>query len=172
MLLANPHWPWAGYARYYQVQLTIPGVLDVAGASVSGTPVVEIGHTQGLAWTHTVSTAQRYTLFQLALVPGKPTSYLVDGRAEPMTRQEVTVTVRGSGGKLSRVTRTLYGSRYGPVLATGWTASTAFAIRDANAHNLRSMNEWLAMGRAQSAVLSPSIAAQPKCRPALDKGDG
>jgi acyl-homoserine-lactone acylase len=172
MLLANPHWPWAGYARYYQVQLTIPGVLDVAGASVSGTPVLEIGHTQGLAWTHTVSTAQRYTLFQLALVPGKPTSYLVDGRAEPMTRQEVTVTVRGSGGKLSRVTRTLYGSRYGPVLATGWTASTAFAIRDANAHNLRSMNEWLAMGRAQSAVLSPSIAAQPKCRPALDKGDG
>ena len=95
MLLANPHWPWAGHARYYQVQLTIPGVLDVAGASVSGTPVVEIGHTQGVAWTHTTSTARRFTLFQLDLAPGKPTSYLVDGRTEPMTRQKVTVTVRG-----------------------------------------------------------------------------
>jgi acyl-homoserine-lactone acylase len=93
ILLANPHWPWVGHARYYQVQLTIPGELDVAGISVSGTPVVQIGHTQGLAWTHTTSTAQRYTLFQLDLVPGKPTSYLVDGRAEPMTRQQVTVTV-------------------------------------------------------------------------------
>jgi acyl-homoserine-lactone acylase len=150
MLLANPHWPWAGHARFYQVQLTIPGVLDVAGASVSGTPVVEIGHTQGVAWTHTVSTAKRYTLFQLDLVPDKPTSYLVDGRAEPMTRQKVTVTVRGSRGKLSSITRTLYRSRYGPVLAIGWTAKTAFAIRDANADNLRSMNEWLAMGRSQN----------------------
>jgi acyl-homoserine-lactone acylase len=150
MLLANPHWPWTGYARYYQVQLTIPGVLDVAGISVSGTPVVEIGHTQGVAWMHPTSTAQRYTLFQLDLVPGKPTSYLVDGRAESMTRQQVTVTVRGSGGKPSTVERTLYGSRYGPVLATGWTATTAFAIRDANADNLRAMNEWLAMGKAQN----------------------
>jgi acyl-homoserine-lactone acylase len=150
MLLANPHLPWTGYARMYQVQLTIPGVLDVAGASVSGTPVVQIGHTQGVAWTHTVSTAKRYTLFQLELVPGKPTSYLVDGRAEPMTRQKVTVRVPGSGGELSSITRTLYGSRFGPVLATGWTASSAFAIRDANADNLRSMNEWLAMGNAQN----------------------
>jgi acyl-homoserine-lactone acylase len=150
MLLANPHWPWAGHARYYQVQLTIPGVLDVAGASVSGTPVVEIGHTNGVAWTHTTSTAKRYTLFQLDLVRGKPTSYVVDGKAEPMTRQKVTVAVRGSGGKLSSVGRTLYRSRYGPVLATGWTATTAFAIRDANADNLRSMNEWLAMGRSQN----------------------
>jgi acyl-homoserine-lactone acylase len=150
MLLANPHWPWTGHARYYQVQLTIPGELDVAGISVTGTPVVEIGHTQGVAWTHTTSTAQRYTLFQLELVPGKPTSYLVDGRAVPMTRQHVTVTVRGSGGKTSTVERALYGSRYGPVLATGWTATTAFAIRDANADNLRAMNEWLAIGTAQT----------------------
>jgi acyl-homoserine-lactone acylase len=149
MLLANPHWPWTGHARYYQVQLTIPGELDVAGISVSGTPVVEIGHSQGVAWTHTTSTAQRHTLFQLDLVPGKPMSYLVDGRAEPMTRQKVTVTVRGAAGGRSTVERTLYGSRYGPVLATGWTTTTAFALRDANADNLRAMNEWLAMGKAQ-----------------------
>jgi acyl-homoserine-lactone acylase len=150
MLLANPHWPWGGYARYYQVQLTIPGVLDVAGASVFGTPVVEFGHTRGLAWTHTTSTAQRHTLFQLDLVRGKPTSYRVDGRTVPMTRQTVTVTVRRADDELSRVKRTLYGSRYGPVLATGWTAKTAFAVRDVNADNLRSMNEWLAMGGSQN----------------------
>ena len=160
MLLANPHWPWAGHARYYQVQLTIPGVLDVAGASVSGTPVVEMGHTQSLAWTHTTSTARRLTLFQLDLAPGKPTSYLVDGRTEPMTRQKVTVTVRGSDGELSTRKRTLYRSRYGPVLATGWTAKTAFALRDVSAGNLRSMNEWLAMGRAQN--IAQLRAAQEK----------
>lgn len=150
MLLANPHNPWAGYARFYQVQLTIPGVLDVAGASLYGTPVVEIGHTQGVAWTHTISTAKRYTLFQLDLVDGDPTSYLVDGRTVAMSTQTVTVTVRGADGKRSTVERTLYGSRYGPVLATGWTATTAFAIRDVNADNLRSANEWLAMDTSQN----------------------
>jgi len=158
MLLANPHFPWAGPARFYQVQLTIPGVLNVAGASLYGTPVVEIGHTSHLAWTHTVSTAQRYTLYQLALVPSKPTSYLVDGRAEPMTTETVHVTARGAGGQLSTVTRTLYRSRYGPVLAAGWTARTAFAVRDANAGNLRSVNEWLAMG--QSGNLAQLRATQ------------
>jgi acyl-homoserine-lactone acylase len=152
MLLANPHFPWAGYARYYQVQLTIPGVLDVAGASVSGTPVVEIGHTSGVAWTHTTSTAQRFTIAQLRLVPGKPTSYLVDGRPEAMTRQNVSVTVRGADGRLSTVERTLYGSRYGPVLAIGWSPTAAFAVSDANADNLRSMNEWLAMGTTQNVA--------------------
>jgi acyl-homoserine-lactone acylase len=150
MLLANPHFPWAGHARFYQVHLTIPGVLDVAGASLFGTSVVEIGHTKGVAWTHTVSTAKRFTLFRLDLVRGKPTSYRVDGRTVPMTRQTVTVTVRRADGELSTVKRTLYGSRYGPVLATGWTAKTAFAVRDVNAANLRSMNEWLAMGGSQN----------------------
>ena len=46
--------------------------------------------------------------------------------------------------------RTVYRSRYGPVLGIGWTAKTAFAVRDVNAGNLRSMNEWLAMGRSQN----------------------
>ncbi|MEY9854757.1 acyl-homoserine-lactone acylase [Catenulispora sp. GAS73] len=150
MLLANPHYPWAGYARFYQVQLTIPGKIDVTGASLYGSPVVEIGHTNGLAWTHTVSTANRFTLYQLTLAPGDPTSYLVDGKVVPMTRQKVSVTVRGTDGKLSTVVRTLYGTKYGPVLANGWTATSAVALDDANADNLRSMNEWLAMDTSQN----------------------
>ncbi|MBC6457917.1 penicillin acylase family protein [Actinomadura sp. HBU206391] len=150
MLLADPHLPWNGAWRLYQVQLTIPGVLNVSGASLYGTPVVEIGHTTGVAWTHAVSHAPRFTLHQLALAPGEPTSYVVDGRAESMGRQKVNVTLRDPVGGTVTVTRTLYTSRYGPVLATGWTTRTAFALADANASNLRSMNEWLAMGAVQN----------------------
>ncbi len=150
MLLANPHLPWVGNDRFYQVQLTIPGVLDVSGAALYGTPVVEIGHTQNLAWTHTTTYAQHASLYRLSLVPGDPTSYLVDGKAVPMTRRTVPVTVKGTDGTLSTVSSTLYSSRYGPVVADGWTDTTAYAIRDANADNLRSMNEWLAMDTSQS----------------------
>jgi acyl-homoserine-lactone acylase len=150
MLLANPHFPWIGPGRFYQAQLTIPGVLDVSGASPYGWPVIWIGHTATLAWTHTVSTARRYTLYRLTLVPGDPARYLVDGKPEPMTRQAVTVTVKNAAGGLSAVTRTLYGSRYGPVLANGWTTTAAYAIRDVNTGNLRSLSEWLAIDQAGS----------------------
>ena len=150
MVLGNPHLPWTGDARLYQIQLTIPGQLNVSGAGLYGVPAIMIGHTEHAAWTLTASHAQRGTIYALKLVPGHPTSYLVDGKAEPMTQRKVTVTVRNPGGTLSTVTKTLYGSRYGPVVAPGWTKTTAFALADANADNVRSLNEWLAMGRSQS----------------------
>ncbi|MFE9601029.1 penicillin acylase family protein [Streptomyces hokutonensis] len=151
MVLANPHLPWAdGNFRFYQVQLTIPGTLDVSGAGLYGTPLVEIGHNRTLAWTHTASDAQHGSFYALKLVPGDPTSYLLDGRAVPMERRTVPVAVRGADGRLSTVERTLYTSRFGPVLSSGWTTTTAYAIRDANADNLRSLNTWLAMGKART----------------------
>jgi acyl-homoserine-lactone acylase len=150
MLLANPHYPWLGDGRFYQVQLTIPGTLNVTGASLYGTPVVEIGHTQSLAWTHTVSTASRFTLYQLSLVPGQPTSYLIDGKAVAMTTVPVSVRVRNTDGSMSTVNSTLYMSRYGPVAAEGWTSSTAYALDGASMDNIRSINEWLAMDESES----------------------
>ncbi|MGV9308997.1 penicillin acylase family protein [Nonomuraea sp. NPDC003727] len=144
MLLADPHFPWNGIRRFYQVHLTIPGVLDVSGASLYGTPVVQIGHNAAVAWTHTVSHAQRFSLYQLDLVD--PTSYLVDGHAEPMGRQEVQVTLQDG----TTVAHTLHTSRYGPVLAAGQTDKVAYALADANAANLRAADEWLAMARARN----------------------
>ncbi|TDE38079.1 peptidase S45 [Nonomuraea mesophila] len=149
MLLADPHFPWNGIRRFYQVHLTIPGVLDVSGGSLYGTPMVQIGHNASMAWTHTVSHAHRFTLYKLKLAPGQRTTYLVDGRPEPMGRQEVSVTVRGAA---EPVTTTLFTSRYGPVLATGWTEEEAVALADANVANLRFADEWLAMGAARDVA--------------------
>ncbi|MEU9189005.1 penicillin acylase family protein [Streptomyces sp. NPDC048484] len=151
MVLANPHLPWVGgNFHFYQVHLTIPGTLDVSGAGLYGTPLVLIGHNRNVAWTQTASDAQHASFYALKLVPGDPTSYVVDGRTERMERRTVPVTVRDKNGGLSTVERTLYTSRFGPVLSLGWTAKTAYAVRDANADNLRSMNTWLAMGKARN----------------------
>ena len=70
MLLGNPHFPWDGSERFFEAQLTIPGQINVSGASLFGVPVINIGHTDHLAWSHTVSTAYRFTPFELKLVPG------------------------------------------------------------------------------------------------------
>src|SRR3954466_6991243 len=78
MMLGNPHFPWDGPERFYQAHLTMPGKADVAGASLYGVPIILIGHTRTFAWSHTVSTAFRFTPFEVKLVPGVPTKYLVD----------------------------------------------------------------------------------------------
>lgn len=149
MLLGTPHFPWHGGKRFYQVQLTVPGELNVSGISAYGSPFVSLGHNASLAWTHTVSTAQRFTMFQLQLTEGDPTSYVVDGKPEQMSTVDIPVEVLGDNGELSTVHRTLYTSRYGPLLSDGWSNTTAFALRDANTDNLRDADEWLGYGRAR-----------------------
>ena len=149
ILLGNPHFPWVGTERFYEAQLTIPGVMNVSGAMLFGVPLVLIGRTATMAWSHTVSTARRFTLYQLTLVPGTPTSYLVDGVPTPMTSTTVTIQEKGAGGALTPLTRTLYSTRYGPVVAgvegvpLPWTGATAFTERDANADDARLFNHFL-----------------------------
>ena len=157
MVLGNPHFPWAGAERLYQAHLTIPGEVDVAGSSLYGVPIVLIGHTQGLAWSHTVSTAFRFTPFELKLVPGSPTTYLYNGEPREMERQDLTVEVRSEDGDISEVSRTLYSSHHGPI-TTGiiglpifpWNPATAYAMGDANAANFRYINHFFEKNQAQS----------------------
>lgn len=72
MLLGNPHYPWRGPSRFHLIHTTIPGEVDVMGTSLLNTNRVAIGFNQDIAWTHTVSTAMRFTLYQLTLNPEKP----------------------------------------------------------------------------------------------------
>jgi acyl-homoserine-lactone acylase len=154
MLLGNPHLPWQGSLRLYQVQLTIPGTLNVEGATVIGIPLVVIGFTASVAWSETTSRSWTATPYQLTLVPGHPTEYVYDGRAVPMTSQTVTVPTRAGGA----TRHTVWFSRYGPVVSfyqgppLPWTTKTAFALADADAANLRLMNQFLGIDEAGSAT--------------------
>lgn len=166
VLLGNPHFPWIGPERFYQAQLTIPhgpNSVNVEGASLFGVPIVLIGHTQSMAWSHTVSTARRFTIYQLTLVPGSPTTYLYDGKPVQMTSRTVTVQVRQPDGSLRPTSRRLYSSRYGFMLNSivgvplPWAPTTAFSIEDANADNFRVFNHFFETNRAQSAPQELSI---------------
>ncbi|CNG58054.1 Aculeacin-A acylase precursor [Mycobacterium tuberculosis] len=156
LLLGNPHYPWHNGRRFWQMQQTIPGKLDVSGAALLGSPSVNIGHTSTFAWSHTVATGVPFSLTELRLVPGDPTSYFVDGKVEKMTRQRVTVQARQADGSLKPVTRTQWRSRYGPIVTSvsfiglPWTTWNAYAITDPNAANVRLLNTSLALGKART----------------------
>lgn len=152
MLLGNPHFPWFGILRFYQMHLTIPGRMNVMGGALNGFPGINIGFNENFAWSHTVNSSVHYTLYVLALDPTDPTRYLYDGQSVPMTRRTLTVEVRQADGTVVPQTRTYYSSSHGPILVVPgqltWTAANAFALRDANLENWRLAEQWYRMNRA------------------------
>jgi len=154
LLLANPHFPWIGGMRFYQMQLTIPGQLDVMGAALPGLPVVNIGFNRHLAWTHTVDTSKHFTLYRLQLDPKDATRYLYDGQSLPLERKPLKVMVKGEDGTLSEVERTIHLSKFGPVVQwpgrLDWDNQAAYSLRDANLDNTRVLQQWYRINRADS----------------------
>ncbi len=166
LLLGNPHFPWTGPERFSQIHLTIPGELDIMGMTLMGVPGVLIGFNDHVAWTHTVSTAWRFTAYQLELVPGQPMRYMHDGAEVPLTMESVEIAHQD--GTTSR--HHIYFSHYGPIIefplagAAGlpapepigpeigltWTPQYAYTLRDANAHNDRIFEQFLAFNTATS----------------------
>ncbi len=154
MLLANPHFPWIGGMRFYQMHLTIPGKLDVMGAALPGLPMINIGFNQHLAWTHTVDTSKHFTLYRLQLDPKDSTRYLLDGQSLPMNKQTVTVNVKQPDGQTKAVSHVVYSSQFGPIVQwpgkLDWDNQYAYSLRDANLENDRVLQQWYAMNRASS----------------------
>ncbi|MDR5780857.1 penicillin acylase family protein [Caballeronia sp. LZ065] len=158
MLFGNPHWYWEGPDRLYPMQLRIPHQLDVAGATFLGVPVIMLGFNENVAWTHTVSTAMRYGIFELSLVAGAPTRYRYDGNEEAMRAVPITIQVRDqTTGALAPLTRTLYRTRFGPVVdlsslapGLGWSTTHAYAFADVNLNNPGTISNFLDWNQATS----------------------
>jgi acyl-homoserine-lactone acylase len=160
LLFGNPHFPWQGSERFYQSHLTIPGKVDVMGGSLLGVPIALIGTTKGLAWSHTVSTARRFVPYEVQLVPGQPTKYVVDGQQRDMRADKVTVRTKDG-----TVTRTLWSTEHGPILngilglpIFPWTNERAYALYDANADNFgRLLNHFFDFNHAQTVDEAEAI---------------
>ena len=147
VVLANPHFPWHGAERFWEMNVEIPGQYHAVGAGIWGLPGINIGHNQNVAWTHTVSTNTTVTLWDLVLAQGDQTKYFYNGKELKMKTRTVTVQALEHGELVPR-TGTLYYSHYGPVI---WEDGHAISIVDANANNLRGVNQWLAISKAENA---------------------
>jgi len=153
IVMGNPHFPWQGEGRFWECHLRLPGELDVYGASLVGTPLVQIGFNERVAWSHTFSRGHRFTVYSLDLPPGRPTSYRYGDEERSMASARHAVEVRTSDGPLETVERTLWSSHYGPMLnlpLLGWNEPMGFSYRDANFQNDRLLRQFLAMNRAAS----------------------
>jgi len=157
LLLGNPHFPWSGTERLYLTHLQLPDA-EIMGAGLYGVPAALIGFNEHFAWSHTVSTAFRFTFYELTLNPLDPTQYIYNGEIRDMEATDVSVEILEDDSSTSTETRTMYRSHFGPMLEFAvsgvpvleWTLAKGYTLRDANAENDRLMNQFFRWNRAQS----------------------
>lgn len=158
ILLGNPHYPWHGPSRFHIAHLTLPGELDVMGASLVTTSRVAIGFTQDVAWSHTVSTALRFTMFRLDVVEGNPMAYRVGDDVHNIEALEVEVETDGEP-----VSRTVHMTHLGPVVvgeSTPWNDQYVYVMRDVNYENYRAGDQYKAINSARNVTeLREALAA-------------
>ncbi|MEL7454191.1 MAG: penicillin acylase family protein, partial [Pseudomonadota bacterium] len=145
ILFGNPHYPWFGASRFHMIHTTIPGELDVMGVSLLNTNRVSIGFNKDVAWSHTVSGATRFTLYELALNPDNPLQYEYDGDYRDMRAEQVKLP---DGSEA-----TVYFSHYGPMFegeAFPWTRTKAYTVRDAVVDNTQAAVTYDALNKARS----------------------
>ncbi|WP_421117922.1 penicillin acylase family protein [Aquihabitans daechungensis] len=151
LVVANPHFPWGGEARFWECHVTVPGELDAYGVALIGAPGVQMGFNADIAWAHTFSRGHRFTLAKLDLVPGAPTSYRYGDEERAMTSHDETIEVLGDDGTVTPLTRTLWRSHHGPMVnlpLLGWGLEQGFTYRDANLDNDHVMAQFLGMCQA------------------------
>ena len=156
VLYGNPHFPWQGSRRFFMTHYTIPGEYDVMGAGLFGIPLPMIGFSKNTAWSHTVSTARRFSLHELALNPSNPLEYIYDGESVALD----PITVSAIDGNGETVEHTFYMSQFGPIADLGGLSSflggwpmftgTVFAFNDANQENFRAMDQWIQFAQASN----------------------
>jgi len=170
MVVANPHFPWVGELKFWQLHVTAtkPGY-DVAGAALYGSPIPNIGFNKSLGWTHTVSKSSKFTPYILKLDPKDPTQYMYDGKPRKMTSREETIEVKQADGSFKKVTRTMWSSHYGPMIAvTGladWTNERAYTLRDANDNNLGLLDQFLHVGLSKSVAELENVMKTTQANP-------
>ncbi|TNE82573.1 MAG: hypothetical protein EP339_01255 [Gammaproteobacteria bacterium] len=158
ILFGNPHFPWQETERLYLAHLKVGDSTEIMGAALYGLPAVLIGFNENFAWSHTVSTAYRFTFYELTLNPADPTQYLYEGEFRDMESTDISIEVLEDDGSIGERTRTLYRSKFGPMLtfeAAGvpvlnWTSLKAYTLRDANAENDRLLNQFFRWNQAES----------------------
>jgi acyl-homoserine-lactone acylase len=98
LLLGNPHLGWEGSQIWCEAQITVPGRINMYGATLIGSPVLTIGFNDHLGWSHTVNLHDSDDVYELTLDPARPHHYIYDGKPVPLKKETITIQVKTDSG--------------------------------------------------------------------------
>lgn len=147
ILLRNPHLDWT--AGYYEIHLTVPGILDFYGDVRIGGPLLVVGgFNRNLGWSTTNSNTRDLTeIYTVPIDPAHPDHYQLDGASLPLSRTSRSVAYKDGDGEKTE-TREFLETPLGP--AINLTKSTVQIVRTAGEGEFRSGEQFLRLMRARS----------------------
>ena len=147
LLLQNPHLPWSDLFTWMEAQYVAPGV-DVSGAALVLSPVLEIAFNDSLGWTHTVNTQDGEDLYELTL---SGSGYLFDGAVRRFDVTTHVIRVRQADGTFRGDTVRVRRSVHGPVLEDKPGKAVALAVVGLHGPPLHgAAAQWWDMGQARN----------------------
>ncbi|MDX1384080.1 MAG: penicillin acylase family protein, partial [Thermoanaerobaculia bacterium] len=125
ILAIDPHLSWSGPSRFWEFRIHA-GELQGSGVSLPGFPYIGLGHTRFLAWAMTTGGPDTADVYELRLADDGSDRYLHDDEWRPLVARTISLEVADA----EPVTRTLWSSHHGPVIARdgnrAWAARIAY----------------------------------------------
>ncbi|MGB2360253.1 MAG: penicillin acylase family protein, partial [Porticoccaceae bacterium] len=108
---------------------------------------IGVGFTENLGWGATVNKPDLVDIYVLDIDPNNPNRYRLDGEWKTLESREITIDVKLMGFLPWSVTEEALRSVHGPVLRTD---HGTYAVRYAGMGEMRQVEQWLAMNKAQN----------------------
>ena len=143
-LIANPHLPFSGPYAWYEAVVHSDEGLDMAGATLLGSPFMFVGHNRNLGWTVTLNNPDLVDVYKLT-VNAKGDQYLLDGKWLPFEKQRLKLPVKAGIINVT-ATRDILRSVHGPVIIN---PQGSFAVRFAGMNQIRMLEQYYRLNKAQ-----------------------
>ena len=146
-LWINSHQPWDGPVAWYEAHFISEEGWDFYGGLFPGSPVPLLGHNPYLGWGHTVNSPDLIDVYELKINPNNKDQYWFEGEWMEMKVRKVPIKVKLFGPFYWTFKRMVKESIHGPVMEFD---HGTYAIRISSLKNLKFVEEWYRMGKAQN----------------------
>ncbi|MEX2015132.1 MAG: penicillin acylase family protein [Candidatus Hydrogenedentales bacterium] len=147
LLLGNPHLDWAEEMLFHEVHLTVPGQINMMGATLVGFPGPALGWNGHFGWSHTVNPHDCDDVYELTQNPENPLEYMYEGRGVPAESQEIAIKVKTEDGVQEHM-ETVFWTHYGPVVKQ--VGDKIYAYRSPNLQGTQMMLQWYLMAKSKN----------------------
>jgi acyl-homoserine lactone acylase PvdQ len=145
-VILNSHQPWDGPVAWYEARIESDSGWRMHGGLFPGAPFPVVGGNGVLGWAATVNLPDLADLYRLQTDAAHPGQYVFDGQWRKFDTRVVWLNVK-IGPLVAPIPKTLTYSVQGPAFHTadGWVA-----VRYAGPGELRALQQFYEMGRAQN----------------------
>ncbi len=145
-LIVNSHQPWAGPVAWYEAGIESDTGWRMHGGLFPGSPFPVLGTNGRLGFAATVNLPDLADIYRLTTDDQHRGQYFFDGQWRRFETRQIWLWVK-MGWFTIPIPKTLYFTVHGPAFRTadGWVA-----VRYAGAGELRALEQFYRMGRAQN----------------------